>query len=169
MAWASVTGAIDYSTDDGSLRFRLREDIVLDVLASQRNYDWQQWLATRSAIMARGTSWLVPESSAKVSKEFTELLRKAETSAIAAVYPYQDLAERADSGELEDRGAQMLEAYRRHFGGDPGSAEAEATIQRMREEYLPPEDNSTEDPAATAGRALAAHHNFAKLMRPRRP
>ena len=77
MAWASVIGAIDYSTDDNSLGFRIRENIILDVVSAMRQYDWSQMSAVRNAVLSRGTSWLVPSSSARVSQEFIDSLRKS--------------------------------------------------------------------------------------------
>jgi hypothetical protein len=169
MAWASVGGAIDYTTDDGSALFRLRERTVLDVVASQRQAEWSSAAALRHAVLSRGTSWLVPESSAKVAKGESDGMIAAENRAIAAAYPYQ--ADGDGSATVSSsREERMLEIYRQRFGGDPGSPEALETIARMEKEHLPVRADDPELMAATATEhdVSSARQTFSEMMRPRR-
>ena len=170
MAWASVSGAIDYSTDDGSAIFRLREEVVLDIVASQRLYAWNEGMAVRNAILSRGTSWLVPSSSAKVAKEQYSGMVAAERAAMAAAYPYQVPAADAGDGLPADKEERMREIYRQRFGGDPGSKEAEETIARMQDQYLPKNQSDPETVRATGSwqDAVKSRLGFAERMKPRR-
>lgn len=170
MAWASVSGAIDYSTDDGSPVFRLREQVVLDIVASQRQYEWSTGAALRSAVLSRGTSWLVPDSSAKVAKDQFGTLVAAEKRAIEAAYPYQAPAAETGDGLPADREARMRAIYRQRFGGDPGSKEAEEAIAKMQAQYLPKNQADPEIVKATGTWRDAEKSKlaFAERMKPRR-
>ena len=170
MAWASVSGAIDYSTDDGSPIFRLREEVVLEVVAAQRIYDWNMGMATRNAVLSRGTSWLVPSSSAKVAKEQYGGMAAAEKSAMTAAFPYQVPKDNAGDGLPEGKDERMRAIYRQRFGGDPGSKEAAAAIARLQEQYLPKNQNDPETVRATGSWKDAAKSRvaFAERMKPRR-
>lgn len=169
MAWASVSGAIDYSTDDGSSIFRLREEVVLDVVASQRLYDWNVGMATRNAVLSRGTSWLVPSSSAKVAKDQFSGMVAAERSALAAAYPYQAPRDEV-AGLPEGKDERMLEIYKQRFGGPPGSKEAQETLARMEATYLPKNQHDPETLKATGSwqDAVKSRQSFADRMKPRR-
>ena len=171
MAWASVSGAIDYSTDDGSPIFRLREEVVLNIVSAQRLYAWNTGMATRNAILSRGTSWLVPSSSAKVAKEQYGGMVSAEKLAMAAAYPYQaPKDDDAGDGLPAGKDERMRAIYRQRFGGDPGSKEAEETIARMQEQHLPKDQNDPATVRATGTWQDAAKSRlgFSERMKPRR-
>lgn len=170
MAWASVSGAIDYSTDDGSPMFLLRERVVLDIVASQRQYEWSAGAALRSAVLSRGTSWLVPDSSAKVAKDQFGILVAAEKKAIEAAYPYQAPAVEVGDGLPTDREVRMRAIYRQRFGGDPGSKEAEETIAKLQAQHLPKNQADPEVVKSTGTwrDAEKSRLSFAERMKPRR-
>ena len=168
MAWASVIGAIDYSTDDNSLGFRIRENVILDVVSAMRQYDWSQMSAVRNAVLSRGTSWLVPSSSARVSQEFIDSLRKSEARAIQAAYPYQAQDDASIQATLADRGDHMREVFRQQFGGEPGSQEAAEAIRRLEEQFLPPLETPDTADAGVVPAAARDRLSFAERMKPRR-
>ena len=166
MAWASVTGAIDYKTDDGSTMFRLRERILLNTVDAQRRFDWYCARAGRHAALARGMSWLNPSSAVKVSGIQVEGMEESEEAALAAAFPYQEIARTTPLSK--DVETAMQDAYVREFGGLPGSPEAETSIEARKEELLPSlkrKGMSQESPDAAAAASAA---DWARYMQPRR-
>lgn len=142
MAWASVTGAINYTTDDESTLFKIRESILIDVLDAKRRSDWYYAKSMRHAILSRGTSWLTNESADEVSKFQIEAMGKDEFNILEAVFPYQD--NNKPVSDAQSKADDMAEAFRRAFGGDPDSEEAKNTIEKLKSKYLPPEQKAEE-------------------------
>lgn len=135
MVLASVTGAIDYTTDDGSTLFKIRESALLNVLDSKRRADWYYAKSMRHAILSRGTSWLTNESAAEVSKLQLEAMNADELSILEDVFPYQTVNKAVST--VTGKAEEMSEAFERIFGGDPSSEVARKTIQELKDKRLP--------------------------------
>ena len=168
MAWASVSGAIDYTTDDGSALFKLRERTILSVMDAKRRYEWSCQRANRHATLARGTNWLTNDGSAKVSSKHMEGMEDAEDIALEAAFPYQERTKR-DAPLSKDVETAMQEAYVREFGGLPGSPEAEAAIALRKADVLPSlKRKDMASPASVDAAAVRSAEDWAHRMRPRR-
>lgn len=164
MAWAATSGAISYREWDGSRIARLRERVTLSMVDRQLAYQQVSDSALRSAVLSRGTGWMTPASSAKVADAYEKQVVDALKARRTLVHPYDDGEEGSIVSKTEEQ--EMAEAYRRRFGGDPGSPEAEAEVRRQKAEALPapPAAGTADISEEVVSRAATA---WAAAMRPR--